>query len=103
MVLSEGVLGIRRREYELERQASAHDLDSSRGQLAYLSTLVKEGWVRVRFRIRIRQLAYLSTLVKAGWVRVSLYFCRFPIDAAPVFFKIVWRRSRPISSNVPFV
>lgn len=43
MVLSEGVLGIRRREYELERQAAAHDLESSRGQLAYLSTLVREG------------------------------------------------------------
>ncbi|CAM9402424.1 unnamed protein product, partial [Hapterophycus canaliculatus] len=43
MILTEGVLGIRRREYELERQASAHALDSSRGQLAYLSTLVKEG------------------------------------------------------------
>ncbi|CAM9913537.1 unnamed protein product [Ectocarpus sp. 13 AM-2016] len=43
MVLSEGVLGIRRREYELERQAAVHELDSSRGQLAYLSTLVEEG------------------------------------------------------------
>lgn len=43
MVLSEGVLGIRRREYELERQAAAHDLESSRGHLAYLSTLVREG------------------------------------------------------------
>lgn len=43
MVLSEGVLRIRRREYELERQASVHDLDNSRGQLAYLSTLVEEG------------------------------------------------------------
>lgn len=42
MVLTEGVLGIRRREYELERQASAHALESSRGQLSYLSTLVKE-------------------------------------------------------------
>lgn len=43
MVLSEGVLDLRRREYELERQASLHDLGSSRGQLAYLSTLSAEG------------------------------------------------------------
>lgn len=42
MVLSEGVLGLRRREYELERQAANHDLEGSRGQLAYLSTLVNE-------------------------------------------------------------
>ncbi|CAM9729833.1 unnamed protein product, partial [Sphacelaria rigidula] len=42
MVLSEGVLGLRRREYELERQAATHALEASRGQLAYLSTLVSE-------------------------------------------------------------
>ncbi|CAM9911722.1 unnamed protein product, partial [Scytosiphon promiscuus] len=40
MVLTEGVLGIRRREYELERQASAHALESSRGQLSRRHNLV---------------------------------------------------------------
>lgn len=45
MVLSEGVLGLRRREYELERQAASHALEASRGQLAYLSTLVSERYI----------------------------------------------------------
>lgn len=42
MVLAEGELALRRREYEFRRQAAAHSLDRSRGQLAYLSTLVTE-------------------------------------------------------------
>lgn len=43
MVLSEGLLRLRRREYEVERQAAVHNLSKRRGQLAYLSTLVNEG------------------------------------------------------------
>lgn len=42
MVLPVWTLNVRRREHELERQTAAHDLERSRGRLAYLSTLVND-------------------------------------------------------------